>query len=521
MLMSDVTLRESDSPKTLLFLKPTRWVVNLLLVLFLLAGFAARFIDFADLPLDFAATRQLHSFIMARGIYYQMDTPDTLAMAQDLRGYGINTGNAESRIEPPIMEYLAAFTYRLIGQENILVPRLLSMLFWVLGGIPLFLLARKLMNINGAYAALAAYLFIPFGVLASRSFQPDPLMVMTILWALFFQIRWSDNSTMKNAVLAGVFTGIALFVKAPTAFFVGFSFAGLILSKGFKNWIKNPQIYLMAALALLPAIVFNAISATVGGNAYSIFGTRFFPQYFIDPKWYSNWLQIAKSVTGYFPLVLGVLAIFLIKVKQNRVFYFCLWLGYILYGFTFAYHIYTHNYYHLPLIPTISLGLGFFFAVIFEKLEASNLNWVSRTFVMLILLFSIGLCVQVTRGNLIAKDYRHEAKYWTDLGASIGGNASVIALTHDNGYRISYWGYVNPKLWPTAGDRTIKSLVGATDPAFQQMFKELALGKDYFLVTLNGELELQPDLRDHLFATYPYQQGDGYYLFDLRQTISQ
>ncbi|MDP3449513.1 MAG: hypothetical protein Q8R87_02950, partial [Anaerolineaceae bacterium] len=98
--MSDVTLRESDSPKTLLFLKPTRWVVTLLLVLFLLAGFAVRFIDFADLPLDFAATRQLHSLIMARGIYYQMASPDTLSMPQDLRGFGINTGNAESRIEP-------------------------------------------------------------------------------------------------------------------------------------------------------------------------------------------------------------------------------------------------------------------------------------------------------------------------------------------------------------------------------------------------------------------------------------
>ncbi len=519
--MSGVALSETDTSKTVLFLKPTRGVITLLLVIFLLLGFAVRFIDFTDLPLDFASTRQLHSLIMTRGIYYQMESPDTLSMPQDKRGYGINAGNAETRIEPPIMEYLSAFTYRLIGQENILVPRIYSMLFWVLGGLPLFLLARKLMNINGAFATLAAYLFIPFGVYASRSFQPDPLMVMGILWALYFQKRWSDNSTLKNAILAGLFTGIALFVKAPSAFFVGFTFVGLVLLKGFRNWIKDPQIYIMAALALLPAIIFNILSASVGGNAGSIFGARFFPELFTDPNWYSDWLQTAKSVTGYFPLILSILAIFLIKVKKDQVFFICLWLGYILYGFTFAYHIYTHNYYQLPLIPTIALGIGFFFAVVYEKLETVNTQWVSRVFIMLILLVSLGICVQVTRGTLITKEYRHEAKYWSDLGAKIGGNSSVIALTHDNGYRISYWGFVSPNLWPTAGDRTIKALVGATDPAFLQLFKELASDKDFFLVTLTGEFEAQPDLHEYLFANYPYQQGDGYYLFDLRHPISQ
>lgn len=515
--MSDVTLAETDSTKTLLFLKPTKRNIVILVTLFLLVSLGIRFIDFKDLPLDFAATRQLHSLIMARGIYYQMDTPNTLAMPQDKRSFGINTGKAETVIEPPIMEYLTAYTYRLFDQEIISIPRIYSILFWVFGGIPLFLLARKLMNLNGAFASLAAYLFIPFGVYASRSFQPDPLMIMCILWALYFQKRWADNATIKNAVLAGLITGITLFVKAPSAFFVGFTFIGLVLSKGFKNWIKNPQVFMMAALALLPAIIFNAISATVGGNAHAIFETRFFPEYFKDIKWYSNWLQTAKSVTGYFPLILGVLALFLVRLKQNRIFYFCLWLGYALYGFTFAYHIYTHNYYHLPLIPIIALGIGFFFSVVFQKFESVNTNWFSRALLMLVLVVSLGICVQVTRGTLIVNDYRNEAKYWTDLGARIGGNASVIALTHDNGYRISYWGFVNPKLWPTAGDRTIKSLVGATDPAFLQMFKELTAGKDYFLVTLNGEFESQPDLHAFLMNNFAYQQGDGYYLFDLRQ----
>jgi len=42
---------------------------------------------------------------------------------------------------------------------------------------------------------------------------------------------------------------------------------------------------------------------------------------------------------------------------------------------------------------------------------------------------------------------------------------------------------------------------------------------DYFLVTLIGDFEAQTDLHDYLFANYPYEQGDGYYLFDLHHPL--
>ena len=505
--------------KFLFFFKPTKKTIILLMAFFLLCGIGVRLIDFTDLPLDFAATRQLRSLIIARGLYYQMDTPNTTSMPQDVRHFGINTGNNESIIEPPIMEYLTAYVYRVFDSENIFAPRVLSILFWVAGGIPIFLLARKLMDLNGSFAALAVYLFTPFGVFASRSFQPEPLMMLCILWALYFQITWAQEENVKHAILAGLFTGLAVFVKAPAAFFVGFPFAWLVLSKGIKNWVKQPTVYLMALLALLPAVLFNAISATVGGNAGAIFGTRFFPELFVDMEWYAKWLRMIRSVIGYFPFIIGLLAFCLIKKPQDRGFYISMWLGYLIYGFVFAYHIYTHNYYHLPLIPIIALGIGYLFSVIFARLETLNTSRLPRAAILFICFFSFLLCAQITRGTLVQSEYRHEAQYWSDLGEKIGHNASVIALTHDNGYRLSYWGIVSPQQWPTAGDRTIKSLVGASDPGFVQLFKELTLGKEYFLVTLMGEFESQPDLKEYLYSHYPYEQGDGYILFDLTQPL--
>ena len=166
---------ETGSTETVLFFRNTKKATPILLVIFLLFGIGIRLIDFTDLPLDFSVTRQFHSLIMARGLYYQMDTPETLSMSQDIRQFGINTGKSEPVIEPPILENLVAFTYRLMGHESIFVARAYSILFWVLGGIPLFLLSRKMMTANGAFAALAFYLFIPlWGFMPAGLFNRTP-----------------------------------------------------------------------------------------------------------------------------------------------------------------------------------------------------------------------------------------------------------------------------------------------------------------------------------------------------------
>jgi hypothetical protein len=507
--------------ESIFFLKDRKSTVIILLIVFLLAGFAARLIDFDDLPLDFAATRQLHSLIMTRGVYYEFNTPQVQTIPEEIRSFSITAGKAEPRIEPPVMEYLVASTYQLIGGENIFVGRFYSILFWVLGGIPLFFLMRKITSVTGAFAALAVYLFVPFGIIASRAFQPDPLMVMGILWALYFQARWMEVDSIKNTILAGAFTGLVILLKATAVFFVGIPLVGIVLSMGIKKWIRNWHVYLVAVLALLPALLFNWISATAGGNAGAIFGARFFPSLFIDPKWYLRWFMTAKSVVNYFPLIIGILAMFLVRQKGYRIFYACLWIGYILLGFTLAYHIYTHNYYHLPLIPMVAIGFGILFEIVYKQLEALNTHWLPRLAIAGVLLVSMGLGAFKARSDLLEASYKHEADYWEQLGETIGPDKSVIALTHDYGYRLSYWGHINPKLWLTRGDQVVSELAGATNPEFEVLFKQEIAEMDYFLVTLIGDFEAQTVLHDYLFANYPYQEGEGYFLFDLKHPLNE
>ena len=44
---------------------------------------------------------------------------------------------------------------------------------------------------------------------------------------------------------------------------------------------------------------------------------------------------------------------------------------------------------------------------------------------------------------------------------------------------------------------------------------------DYFLVTLMGELDGQPYLKNRLYDGYPVEAGDGYLLFDLRHPLGK
>ena len=96
--------------------------------------------------------------------------------------------------------------------------RLYASIFWLIRGIAVWLLAKEMSMRLGGIVALAYYLFVPFAVTVSRAFLPDPLMVVMVAWALWALYRWEKYRTWKLAILAGVLTGLAIFVKSVAVF---------------------------------------------------------------------------------------------------------------------------------------------------------------------------------------------------------------------------------------------------------------------------------------------------------------
>ena len=131
-------------------------------------------------------------------------------------------------------------------------------------------------------------------------------------------------------------------------------------------------------------------------------------------------------------------------------------------------------------------------------------------------ILAIAFSIRTSRGMMVGQNYEHEAQYWAELGETIGNNVDVIALTHDYGYRLSYWGGIYSKLWPTGGDIYAKELMGTDPDDYIAFFDNEIKGYDVFLVTLLGDLDRQTELKDYLYQQYPYESCNGYVIFDLQ-----
>jgi 4-amino-4-deoxy-L-arabinose transferase-like glycosyltransferase len=326
---------------------------NYIIVLLLLAGFSLRIYDLTDLPLDFHPTRQLLSLIKARGMYYAAlsNTPD------EQREFAINQWHSKTTFEPELLERLVVFTYRFTG-EQVWIARIYSSLFWIIGGIFLYLLARDLVSENGALLSLTIYLFLPYGVFASRSFQPDPLMLMLTIAFWWTVQRWSRNpASWIFAILSGLFGGLAILVKFIAAFFVIGGGIGALLLRGdsIRAMVRRPQVWVMTVLGILPGASWLVYGVYVTDFLSTKFEGRFIPALLVTPSFYLNWMSMLNIVLGGALLALALLGMFF---HHQRIFILSLWTAYFVYGIFFDYHISTHDYYSLMIVPIAALSLA-------------------------------------------------------------------------------------------------------------------------------------------------------------------
>lgn len=501
-------MENNVSPK--LFSKP--WLMVALVAVLFIGALGIRLYDLTDLPNDFYMVRQYHSLQIARGMYYA-HLPTAPGWQRDI---AVAQWKGEGLIEPPIMESLVALTYHIIG-EQIWVGRVYASLFWLAGGLAIWLLAKELSMRDGGIIALVYFLFLPFGMTASQAFMPDSLMTALIAWSLWALYRWEKHRTWKTAILAGVLTGLAILVKSVAVFPLLGAVVGLVLSRGsLKRILVDKQTWAVAAITAIPTVIFYFYGLFVVGTLGGQFALRFFPALLKDPSFYVRWLFIAAGIVGFLAMFLSLAGILLFRMNAPRFLVVGAWLGYIVFGFVFPYHFITHEYYHLPLIPIVAIGL-IPVADLLVRQFAQQKGWLLRAMFPGLLLLAVSMQMWEERNYKVSNDYRPEVSYWQELGNLIGHDKSIIELSGDYGYRLAYFGWVSGSQWSTNADDALRALAGQTKSDFATIFAEQISGKDLFVITSAPEWENQPELREYLTAHYPLiDQGDGYWIFDLR-----
>ncbi len=487
-------------------------LVPYLVAALLLLGFAVRMIDLRDAPFDFNPSRQLRGLIIARGLYYQLSPSSD----PDIQQTVVVLGESIVDYEPRIFEGWIALTYKLAGGEVPWIPRAYSILFWTIGGAVLFALARRMVSAEGAFVALGFYLFLPFGIYASRSFQPEPLMVMLLICAAYSAWRWSEEPTWKWAILTGFFAGWTVLEKVLVVFMVlGLLVAVFLHRPGLRAALKDRQVWVIVALTSLPSLIYYLIvlDAQSSQSYLSTYFLSLAPLLF-SPEFYVRWLLRLEDLIPLTLIFLGLMT-FLAARPLPRSMLLGLWVGYFIYGLTVPHQTITHDYYHLQLVPVVALSLAPIGDWLFNRITEQGKFWQSAF--ILVLLVSIFYPVWIARSTLLGVSYADQPTYWQTVGEALPVNGKVIALTSLYGQPLAYYGVRRVALWPTTAEQELAELRGRPPQEVQAFFANKVEGRDFFLITAFGQLDDQPELKAILYDNYPiYAQGDSYIIFDLR-----
>jgi hypothetical protein len=449
------------------------WLWTCFFLLALLVGIGVRLYDLKDPPLDFHPTRQLHSAVIARGMYYQSleDAPEWK------KQLSYEHWQAEGLIEPQIMERLTAFSYQLVGSDYLWLARIWAIFFWVTGGVIIFLTAKKLSGFASGALAVVYFMVWPYTAVASRAFQPESLMIMMI--------------------------------------FIAPAIAGVMLSNfKLKQLLRSGQVWTIFVLSVLPYIGYHIWGVYGLGLLGTQFSFRFFPSLWTDPVFYLKWLNELKRVVGFEILIVSTVGALVFPKKKYRGLLIGFFFGYILYGFTFPYHVSTHDYYHLPFVIFSAFGLGLIFDQIVKSGEKNSRQF-SRIVISLALLFFITLKAWDIRVTLKRENYRGEVAFWENLGKEFGNEQNVIGILPDYGYRLAYWGWMDVEPWLGSEDIKLRELAGQEVNVSVNLLEKVA-DYDLFMVAQMDEFDRQTELKKFLRSSFEtIRDNDEIIIFDL------
>lgn len=301
----------------------------------------------------------------------------------DWRGDGPGYGEMEF----PIIPWSIAVLYKIFGYYEVM-GRILVYLFSLLTIIVFFRLARYLLPLWSAFTASLFFVLSPLTVRISNSLQPEGLMLLCYLLAVYSFFRWLDQENWIWYGIALGATALVILVKV-SAVHIGFFFLFLLLvQKGLKSLTKV-KIWIFGFFALLPGALwyFHAHKFwLVYGNSLGVTNEYHWISWdlFENPEMIINCLiRLARiEVANVWMPLGGIIALAIIwhHRKERAVRISILWLLAI--GFYYFIAIRTASnlaatYYHVVAVPAAALLIGSGALILSERMRQSRLLYAS------------------------------------------------------------------------------------------------------------------------------------------------
>jgi hypothetical protein len=522
---------------------PYAWIY--VLGLFALAG-AVRLYNINSPFMEFNPTRQYHSANIARGYYY--GRKDNISVSQkEVAAANLHRSQV---IEPRIIEWFSVLGYEVFGGEFYWIPRFFSISFWLAGGAFLYLLARSFLSLSESLCATAIYLLSPYAVLASRSFQPDPLMVMLMVGSVYFFRGYFQKPTFEKCFWSVFFTGAALLVKPQSAFIIFFSVLFMGIGKwGLLKTIFNSRLWLIMIFALIPAGIYYGYNFFAGNSFSSQPSMQIQPGLLLQGKYWLGWLHAIAMTVGIPVFLAAICGLFCTDLRSDRKLISGLWVGYIVYGLIFSFAIHTHDYYQLPLFPIVSLTAGPAIWRLICKAYSMDrmIRWGSTALLFLILALIAGISVSpqgsglrkllspevrhkievvcnysgmdIQRVKYMLRDFTDRVHLLEEIGNKVGHGKHNLFMAVPYNEALKYHGSVSGIFWPERYVIEEQKSRGKDVPTAQvRLANFMAEEKfEYFIAHSPAKLDLLPDLKELLYERYSViARTSEYVIFDLK-----
>jgi hypothetical protein len=451
------------------------WLKICLIVMFLLAALIRR--DEIKAP-GHLIEREYNSAIFARAFY--MAGNDKVEQWQ--KDIAFAARDELPLLEPPLTEYLVSLIYRTMGREEIWYSRYLTSLFWLIGGIFLYKTVQALISVDAALVTVGYYLFAPWGIIISRSFQPDSLMMMMFMISLYVIVRYFQEPSWRNLILAGIITGIALLIRPLVLFSIFGAFTAMAIYKSGKWYqVFNKQFVVFTFLSLIFPLAFYGYGIYIAGFLQGQADLSFRPYLLPRLEFWTGWFDNGAQVAGHAFLILALLGFFLLRNKLTRFLVAGLAVGYFVFGLFFTFHIHTHPYYHIQLFPLIGICIAPILVTIANMLKKTiNVYW--WTPVLAVFLISVYFSWRTERSTLYTAVFE-DPNLAREIGEVVRHSPRTVFVAYHYGLPLEYYGELAGAPWPIRIDDPFYRRPDARELSVQERLAGLGFTPDYFVIT--------------------------------------
>jgi hypothetical protein len=360
-------------------------------------------------------------------------------------------------------------------------------------------------------------------------------MVALSIAAIWAIVRYHDEPSKTRLAVAAAISALAVFIKVMAVLPLFAAFAGVAIWKhGVRKALINAGMVMFILSIAVPAGVYYGYGLFIAGFLRDQAAFSLVPRLFLKPFFWGRWLYQVVSVLGTGALLGAVVGLPLSRKGLPRALLIGLWTGYFAYGLVFNYHIHTHDYYQLPLIPIVALSLAPLFVAVLRVVSRAEDRWLARLAIWGTVVAAIGASGVVVYKQFMENVpvYENEVGTLRRIGELVHHSKKVICLGPGHGLPLLYYAEVSGIQWPDPVLLRISRENGKEIPTTQRLENMLSqISPDYFVITDFVELRKQSklkDLLDHQFPLtelkdllvrqYPLAaQGDDFLIFDLRK----